>query len=82
VARSVSVSGIGIVSAFGTSHAAFGDAVREGFTGIRPVRGFLTNGCRDAGREIAEFESSAWVPAMRRCAVQRRDACAYVTRTV
>ena len=40
------VSGIGVVSAFGTSHAAFRDALLEGRSGIAPVSGFDTSGCR------------------------------------
>ncbi len=60
------MSGIGIVSAFGTSHSAFRDALLEGRTGIRPVSGFKTNGCRTTlAAEITEFESSTWVPPMK-----------------
>jgi 3-oxoacyl-(acyl-carrier-protein) synthase len=66
VRRSVSVSGIGIVSAFGTSHAGFRDALLEGRSGIVPLTGFDTAGCRSTlAAQIAEFDAAAWVPPMK-----------------
>ena len=64
--RSVSVSGIGVVSAFGTSHAGFRDALLEGRSAIAPVNGFDTAGCRSTlAAEIAGFDAAAWVPPMK-----------------
>jgi 3-oxoacyl-[acyl-carrier-protein] synthase II len=62
----VRVSGIGIVSVFGTSHDAFRDALLNGSSGIAPLRAFDTSGCRTilAG-EMAGFEPAAWVPPMK-----------------
>lgn len=64
--RSVGVSGIGIVSAFGTSNAGFRDALLAGRSGIAPISGFSTAGCRSIlGAEIAGFDAAAWVPPMK-----------------
>jgi len=66
VQRSVSVSGIGIVSAFGTSHAGFRDALLEGRSGVAPVCAFETAGCRSIlAAEVAAFDAAAWVPPMK-----------------
>ena len=64
--RSVSVSGIGIVSAFGTSHAGFRDALLEGRSAVAPLTAFDTAGCRSTlAAEIAAFDAAAWVPPMK-----------------
>jgi 3-oxoacyl-[acyl-carrier-protein] synthase II len=66
VRRSVSVSGIGIVSAFGTSHAGFRDALLEGRSAVAPISGFDTTGCRSMlAAEVAAFDAAAWVPPMK-----------------
>jgi 3-oxoacyl-(acyl-carrier-protein) synthase len=66
VTRSVVVSGIGVVSAFGTSQEAFRDALLEGRSAVAPVAGFSTSGCRSTlAAEIAGFVASDWVPAMK-----------------
>jgi 3-oxoacyl-[acyl-carrier-protein] synthase II len=60
------VSGIGIVSAFGTSHEAFRDALLAGATGIAPVRGFDTADCRTTlAGELKGFQPTDWIPAMK-----------------
>jgi 3-oxoacyl-(acyl-carrier-protein) synthase len=62
----VSVSGIGVVSAFGTTHAAFTSALLEGRSGIAPISGFDTSGCRTTLAVQANgFEPTAWVSPMR-----------------
>jgi len=66
VRRSVSVSGIGIVSAFGTSHAGFRDALLDGRSGIAPLTGFDTAGCRSTlAAEVTAFDAAAFVPPMK-----------------
>jgi 3-oxoacyl-[acyl-carrier-protein] synthase II len=66
VRRSVSVSGIGIVSALGSSHAVFRDGLLEGRTAIAPLTAFDTAGCRSIlAAEIAAFDATAWVPPMK-----------------
>jgi 3-oxoacyl-[acyl-carrier-protein] synthase II len=66
VRRSVSVSGIGIVSPFGTSHAGFRDALLEGRSGIAPVAGFDATGCRSTlAAEVTAFDAARWVPPMK-----------------
>ena len=62
----VRVAGIGVVSPFGTTHDVFRDALLEGRSAIAPVRGFDTTGCRTIlAAEIAQFDASPWVPAMK-----------------
>jgi 3-oxoacyl-(acyl-carrier-protein) synthase len=64
--RPVVVSGLGVVSAFGTSHEAFRDALLDGRSAIAPVSGFATDDCRSTlAAEIAGFDPTAWVPPMR-----------------
>jgi 3-oxoacyl-(acyl-carrier-protein) synthase len=73
----VSVSGIGIVSAFGTSHAGFRDALLEGRSAIAPLSGFDTTGCRSTlAAQIAAFDAAAWVPAMKMRRMDRTGVCA------
>jgi len=62
----VGVSGIGVVSAFGTSAERFRDELLNGRTGIAPIRGFSVEGCRTTlASEITGFEPAAWVPPMK-----------------
>jgi 3-oxoacyl-[acyl-carrier-protein] synthase II len=73
----VRVSGIGVVSVFGTTHAAFRDALLEGRSGIAPLRGFETTGLRSTlAGEIAGFDPSPWVPPMK---MRRMDRTAVYT---
>jgi 3-oxoacyl-[acyl-carrier-protein] synthase II len=66
VTRSVVVSGIGVVSAFGTSQEAFRDALLEGRSAVAPVTGFSTSGCRSTlAAEITGFVAADWVPPMK-----------------
>ena len=62
----MSVSGIGVVSVFGTSHDAFRDALLDGRTGIAPLTAFDTSDCRTTlAAAISGFDPSAWVPPMK-----------------
>jgi 3-oxoacyl-(acyl-carrier-protein) synthase len=73
----VRVSGIGIVSPFGTSHLAFRDALLEGRSGIATVRGFDTSGLRSTlAAEVSDFEPARWVPPMK---MRRMDRTAVYT---
>src|SRR5262249_29208843 len=66
VQPSVRVSGIGIVSPFGTSHDAFRDALVEGRGGIATIGGFDTAGLRSTlGAEVRDFDAARWVPPMK-----------------
>jgi 3-oxoacyl-[acyl-carrier-protein] synthase II len=66
VTPSVVVSGIGIVSAFGTSHAAFVDGLLSGESRIAPVRGFAIDGGRSTlAAEIRDFDPTPWVTPMK-----------------
>ena len=73
----VLVSGIGIVSVFGTTHAAFRNALLEGRSGVVPVCGFDTSGLRTTiAGEIAGFDPSPWVSPMK---MRRMDRTAVYT---
>jgi 3-oxoacyl-[acyl-carrier-protein] synthase II len=62
----VIVSGVGVVSPFGTATAAFRDALCEGRSGILPVTGFDTSDCRSTlAAEVTRFEPATWVPPMK-----------------
>jgi 3-oxoacyl-(acyl-carrier-protein) synthase len=66
VQRALRVSGIGVVSAFGTSHAAFRDALLEGRSGIAPLSGFETSDCRTTlAAQVTDFEPTKWVAPMK-----------------
>lgn len=66
VTRPVVVSGIGLVSAFGTSHRAFCDGLLSGRTAIAPVSSFSTADCQTTlAAEITGFEPTAWVAPMK-----------------
>ena len=64
--RSLQVSGIGVISAFGTSHAAFRDGLLEGRSGIAPLSGFDTSECRTTlAAQVTGFEPAKWVAPMK-----------------
>jgi 3-oxoacyl-(acyl-carrier-protein) synthase len=66
VQRSLRVSGIGVVSAFGTSHDGFRDALLEGRSGIAPLSGFETSDCRTSlAAQVTGFEPAKWVAPMK-----------------
>jgi 3-oxoacyl-[acyl-carrier-protein] synthase II len=60
------VSGIGVVSVFGTSHQVFCDALRAGASGIAPIGSFDTRECRTRlAAELRDFQPTAWVSPMK-----------------
>jgi 3-oxoacyl-(acyl-carrier-protein) synthase len=62
----VSVSGLGVVSAFGTTHAGFVSALLEGRSAVAPIVGFDTNGCRTRlAAQASGFEPTAWISPMK-----------------
>jgi 3-oxoacyl-(acyl-carrier-protein) synthase len=62
----VVVDGIGVISAFGTSHETFRQSLLDGASAVRPVNGFSSAGCRTSlAAEMVGFEPTAWVPAMK-----------------
>jgi 3-oxoacyl-[acyl-carrier-protein] synthase II len=66
VRQPVRVTGLGVISAFGTSRDAFRDALLDGKSGIAAVKGFDTTGCRSTiAAEIAGFDPAAFVPPMK-----------------
>src|ERR1700688_4904761 len=66
VPQPVSISGLGVVSPFGTSCEGFRDALLDGRTGIAPVRAFDARGCRTTlSAAVSGFDPAAWVPPMK-----------------
>jgi len=73
----VRVSGIGVVSAFGTTHETFRDALLAGTSSIAPLTGFDTAGCRTTlAAEIKGFDPTPWVSPMK---MRRMDRTAVYT---
>ncbi len=71
------VSGIGVVSAFGTTHETFRDALLGGTSSIAPLAGFDTAGCRTTlAAEIQGFDPTPWVSPMK---MRRMDRTAVYT---
>ena len=62
----IGVSGLGVVSAFGTTHAAFVNALLEGRSAVAPIVGFDTEGCRTRiAAQASSFEPTAWMSPMK-----------------
>jgi 3-oxoacyl-[acyl-carrier-protein] synthase II len=62
----VAVSGIGIVSVFGTSHDELRDGLLNGRTGIAPLAAFDVATCRSKlAASLTSFEPTTWVPPMK-----------------
>ena len=71
------VSGIGVVSAFGTTHETFRDALLAGASSIAPLSGFDTAECRTTlAAEIKGFDPTPWVSPMK---MRRMDRTAVYT---
>jgi 3-oxoacyl-[acyl-carrier-protein] synthase II len=66
VQRPLRIAGLGVVSAFGTSPAAFRDALLDGRSAIAPLIGFDTSDCRSRmAAQVTGFEPAAWVAPMK-----------------
>lgn len=66
VRPSIAIAGVGVVSAFGTTHDAFVRALLEGRSAISPVVGFSTADCRTTvAAQAHSFEPTAWVSPMK-----------------
>jgi len=62
----VAITGLGAVSAFGDSVAAFRDALLRGDSGVRAVTGFDVSRCRArVAAEITQFDAAAWIAPMK-----------------
>jgi 3-oxoacyl-[acyl-carrier-protein] synthase II len=77
VSQPVAVSGLGIVSVLGTTPDAFRDALLAGRSGVAPVTGFDTAGCRSTiAAEIKGFQPTEWVSPMKLRRMDRTGAYA------
>ena len=62
----MSVSGIGIVSVFGTSHDLFRDALLEGRTGVAPLTAFDVSSCHSTlVASLVGFDPATWIAPMK-----------------
>src|SRR5690242_7288555 len=66
VSRAVGVSGIGIVSPFGTDQQSFADSVLQGRSAIAPLTGFDTSNCGTTlAVQTTTFQPTDWIAPMR-----------------
>jgi 3-oxoacyl-(acyl-carrier-protein) synthase len=66
VSDPVAVSGLGAVSPFGDSVAAFRDGLLSGRSGVRPVSGFDVSACRSrVAAEVDGFDATKWIAPMK-----------------
>ena len=72
VSTGIVVTGLGVVSPFGTSPEAFRDALLAGRQGMAPVTAFDTSGCRaHCAASVTDFEPTRWIPLLK---LRRMDA--------
>jgi 3-oxoacyl-[acyl-carrier-protein] synthase II len=72
VSTGIVVTGLGIVSPFGTSPEAFRDALLAGRHAVAPVTSFDTTGCRaHCAASVTDFDPTRWIPLLKQ---RRMDA--------
>jgi 3-oxoacyl-[acyl-carrier-protein] synthase II len=72
VSTGIVVTGLGLVSPFGTAPEAFRDALRAGRHAIAPVTAFDTSGCRaHCAASVTDFDPTRWIPLLK---LRRMDA--------
>jgi 3-oxoacyl-[acyl-carrier-protein] synthase II len=72
VSTGIVITGLGIVSPFGTSQDAFRDALMAGRHGIAPLTAFDTSGCRArCAASVTGFDPTRWIAPMK---LRRMDA--------
>jgi 3-oxoacyl-[acyl-carrier-protein] synthase II len=60
------ITGIGVVSPFGTSANEFADALAEGRCAVAPLTQFDIEGCRArCAASVREFDAARWIPPMK-----------------
>jgi 3-oxoacyl-[acyl-carrier-protein] synthase II len=60
------ITGVGLVSPFGTEPAAFRDALLEGRSGLSPVTAFPVESCRARQAALVrDFDPTHWIPPMK-----------------
>jgi 3-oxoacyl-[acyl-carrier-protein] synthase II len=66
VREPVSITGLGVVSAFGDSRDAFRDALLSGTSGVAASPQFEAAGCRSVlASRVSNFDASRWIPPMK-----------------
>src|SRR5260221_7413904 len=72
VSTGIVVTGVGLVSPFGTSPGAFRDALLAGRHAVAPVTAFDTSGCRaHCAASVADFDAPRCIPPLK---LRRMDA--------
>ena len=72
VSTGIVITGLGIVSPFGTSPDAFRDALIAGRHGLAPVTAFDTSSCRaHCAALVTDFDPTRWIPLLK---LRRMDA--------
>lgn len=72
VSTGIVITGLGLVSPFGTSAAAFREALIAGRHGIAPLTSFDTSSCRaHCAASVSDFEPTRWIPLLK---LRRMDA--------
>lgn len=62
----VVLTGIGCISSFGVGHRRFVEALLAGRSGVAPIAGFDTSGCRShRAAMIQDFDPAAFIPPMK-----------------
>jgi 3-oxoacyl-[acyl-carrier-protein] synthase II len=66
------ITGLGLVSPFGTDPSMFRDALLDGRSGLSPITAFPTDACRaHQAALVRDFEPTRWFPPMK---LRRMDA--------
>jgi len=77
VSPPVGVFGIGVVSAFGTTHHSFVDALLSGRSAVAPLTGFDASACRtQLAAQTSTFQPTEWVSPMKLRRLERTGAYA------
>ncbi len=72
VSTGIVITGLGIVSPFGTSPDSFRDALIAGRHGLAPVTAFDTSSCRaHCAALVTDFDPTRWIPLLK---LRRMDA--------
>ena len=66
VSTGIVITGLGIVSPFGTSPDSFRDALIAGRHGLAPVTAFDTSSCRaHCAALVTDFDPTRWIPLLK-----------------
>ena len=62
----IAITGLGVVTPFGTDTAAFADALLEGRSAVAPLTQFPVDGCEArCAASVQGFDASRWIPPLK-----------------